>query len=114
MSSPRRKSILDLAGFVGIQGLINAINKLAANLGTVITYSFADNETPAGTINGTNKVFTLVNTPDPATSLDLRLGGVYMTAGGEDYTLVNKTITFVEAPYKPADSTPPLRAFYRY
>jgi len=114
MPPSRRKSLLGLEGFVGLQGLIDAINKLAANLGTVVTYSFADNETPAGTLDGTNKVFTLTNAPDPASSLDLRFNGVYQTAAGVDYTLVNKTITFVEAPFKPAGVTPPMRAFYRY
>ena len=33
--------------------------------------SFSDGEMPAGTINGSNTVFTLAFTPSPAASLDL-------------------------------------------
>lgn len=57
--------------------------------------SFADNETPSGTINGVNLVFTLAHTPNPAASLDLFKNGQLMIAGGADYTLATATITFV-------------------
>jgi hypothetical protein len=56
------------------------------------------NETPAGTINGSNVTFTLANTPLPASSLKLYLNGVRQKAGGEDFTLSGATITFVNAP----------------
>lgn len=56
------------------------------------------NVTPTGTINGSNKVFTLPFAPSPAASLKLFLNGMYMTPGGEDYTLSSLTITYVNAP----------------
>ena len=54
-------------------------------------------ETPSGTINGVNKIFTLAHTPTTGT-LDLYLNGAYQAPGGVDYTLSTATITFVVAP----------------
>ena len=59
---------------------------------------FVWNETPTGTVNGSNTAFTLANTPNPLTSLKVFVNGMLMKAGGEDYTLVGDTITFVTAP----------------
>lgn len=59
---------------------------------------FVWNETPTGTINGSNTVFTLANTPNPLTSLKVFVNGMLMKAEGEDYTLVGGIITFVTAP----------------
>ena len=59
---------------------------------------FRDNETPTGTIDGTNKAFTLANTPSPAASLILILNGVVQTTPRADYTLATATITYVLAP----------------
>ena len=77
---------------------------------TASTGSIADNETPSGTINGSNTIFTLANTPSPTGSLQVFLNGAYQTPGGEDYTLSGVTITFVNAPL----SGSILRVFYRY
>lgn len=63
-------------------------------------------ETPSGTINGTNAVFTVTNNPAM-----VQLNGAYQTAGGVDYTLTGSgpyTITFVAAP--PTNSV--LRTLY--
>jgi len=55
------------------------------------------NETPSGTINGTNVTFTLANTP--SNQISLYLNGQYMVPGaGEDYTLSGSTITMAAAP----------------
>lgn len=59
---------------------------------------YIDSETPSGTINGSNTVFTLANTPSPVASLHLYLNGLRQRAGGQDYTLSGLTITFVTAP----------------
>ena len=67
-------------------------------------------ETPTGLINGVNTVFTLAQTPSPASSLRVFLNRTYMTAGGEDYTLVDNTITFINAPRTGSI----LRVFYTY
>jgi hypothetical protein len=72
---------------------------------------FADNETPAGTVNSSNLNFTLTNTPSPASSLLLYRNGLKLAAG-VDYTLSGNAITFFVA------STPQtgdqLTAIYRY
>jgi hypothetical protein len=79
--------------------------------GSGILPSFSDGETPAGTINGTNPVFTLTFTPSPMGSLDLYLNGLMMKQA-VDYTLSGNTITFLTV------STPHtgdvLLASYRY
>lgn len=94
----------------GMKGIIDAINKLEQTIRAVSAYIFADNETPAGTIDGSNKVFTVANAPDPVLSLRVYQNGMYQTPGGEDYTLDNITITFVEAPL----TNSIIRVDYRY
>lgn len=64
---------------------------------------FITNETPTGTINGSNTSFTLVNTPATGTSsvstLELYLNGQLLESGsGNDYTLSAGTITMLFAP----------------
>lgn len=56
-----------------------------------------DDETPSGTINSSNTVFTLANLPNPASSVKVYLNGVRQRVT-EDYTLSGATITFVSAP----------------
>jgi len=73
--------------------------------------NFADDETPAGTINGVNDTFTLANVPSPAGSLELYLNGL-LQRRGTDYTLAGGTITY-------AGGNVPLtgenhRAWYRF
>lgn len=77
---------------------------------TVLTGTFADAETPSGTVNGVNATFTLAHTPNPAADLQLYLNGQQLIAGGADYTLATATITMTAAP-KTGDV---LAAFYRY
>lgn len=71
--------------------------------------NFANNETPTGTIDGANMIFTLANTPSPASSLQLLYQGQFQLQA-TDYTLSGTTITFTFAPL----SGSWLRAFYRY
>lgn len=66
------------------------------------------NETPGGTVNGSNTAFTLSAAPSPAASLKLFVNGQLMAAAGEDYTLSGSDITMVTAP--PTDSI--LRAWF--
>jgi hypothetical protein len=79
--------------------------------GNGLTPSFSDNEIPGGGINGVNTIFTLANTPSPATSLAVHLNGLTLSLG-TDYTLTANTVTFLTA------STPQtgdvLDASYRY
>jgi len=76
------------------------------------TTNFVDNETPAGSIDGSNTAFTITNTPNPASSLLLWLNGVYQTQD-VDYTLSGETITFTSAPSSLLSGTP-FVAFYRW
>jgi hypothetical protein len=57
---------------------------------------FIDGETPAGTLDGTNAVFTLANPPAPAASLALYRNGV-LQAQNVDYSVAGNTITFAPA-----------------
>lgn len=62
------------------------------------TTNFSTNEVPSGLINGSNKVFTLANTPTPG-SEEVYLNGLLQHAGaGNDYTISGDTITFATAP----------------
>jgi len=78
--------------------------------GTGAAPNFADWITPAGTFDGTNKVFTLPQAPNPATSLRLYRGWQVLKPGGVDFTLSGATITYVIAPPPTATHL----AFYRY
>lgn len=71
---------------------------------------FADDETPAGAIDGVNTVFTLARAPSPAASLLLYLNGIVQRPAGADYTLAGNSITFNAAP-QIGDN---LEAWYRY
>jgi len=56
-------------------------------------------ETPSGTINGSNTTFTLAHTPTSNTSVLVFLNGVMQTQGaGADYTISTTTITYNTAP----------------
>lgn len=57
---------------------------------------FIDDETPSGTINGSNTVFILSKTPID-NSLKVYRGGARQRVA-QDYTISNKTITFTVAP----------------
>lgn len=72
--------------------------------------NFADNETPTGSINGSNTVFTLANAPNPTDSLILVLNGQQQLEG-TDYTLSGVMITFISIVPEVGMW---LRAWYRY
>lgn len=58
-----------------------------------VTVNFADEETPSGTINGTNLVFTVAHTPTSGT-LKLYKNGLRLKRG-TDYTISSATITML-------------------
>ncbi len=78
--------------------------------GTGTEPNFADWITPTGTLNGTNKVFTLPQAPNPAASLRLYRGWQVLKPGGVDFTLSGATITYTIAPPPTATHL----AFYRF
>jgi hypothetical protein len=55
-------------------------------------------ETPAGTLNGVNAVFTLANTPKAGTEHVYYNGLLQDVGGANDYTISGATITFTFAP----------------
>ena len=56
-------------------------------------------EIPNGTIDGTNRVFTLVNIPNPSISLKLFYNGLILQQGGTlDYTVYGNSIVLNFAP----------------
>jgi phage-related tail fiber protein len=64
----------------------------------VNTAKFITRETPAGTLNGSNTVFTLANTP-VVSSEQVFLNGLLQEPGaGNDYTIAGATITYLAAP----------------
>jgi hypothetical protein len=69
--------------------------------------SFVDHEVPTGNINGSNTVFLLATTPNPASSLHLYKDGVLLQTSA--YVIVANKITLSSAPS--ANST--LTASYR-
>ena len=70
--------------------------------------AFIANESPAGTVNGTNAAFTLANTPQ---FLQLYLNGVILEAGsGNDYTIAGTSITMLLVPA----TGDKLRAYYTH
>lgn len=60
--------------------------------------SFVYNETPTGTVNSSNYVFTLTNTPISNTLLLFRDGILMRGGAGNDYTLTGNSISFAVAP----------------
>lgn len=79
----------------------------------ILTGTFADNETPSGTINGANLTFTLAHTPSPAASLTCYKDNGFLIAGGADYTLATATMTFASTTSTPQTGDS-LKCNYRY
>jgi len=75
-----------------------AVTYVQDGSGTLATSNFVTEETPSGSINGSNTAFTLANTPTAGT-LKLYLNGLRLKSGaGNDYTLSTATITMTTAP----------------
>jgi hypothetical protein len=92
----------------GIQSDWTILSPVVASGSTSLHWAY--NETPSGTINGTNVTFTLAHTPNPANSLKLFLNG-YQLVYGVDFTLSGSTITMVNIIPKTGDT---LIGDYRY
>ena len=75
-----------------------AVTYVQDGSGTLSTSNYVTEETPSGSINGSNTAFTLANTPTAGT-LKLYLNGLRLKSGaGNDYTLSTATITMTTAP----------------
>jgi hypothetical protein len=84
------------------------INPQVTPCGTLLTGTFADNETPTGTCPTTS--LSLAHTPSPAASLSLYYNGQLLVSGGADYSLATATITLTNS----CPSGTVFRANYRY
>jgi len=73
------------------------------------SFSFVENETPTGVINGVNVTFTLANNPNPDASLKFKHQGL-LEVQGLHYTLSGVTVTMNVAPLTGEN----LAAAYRY
>lgn len=60
---------------------------------TINGVGFVDMETPAGTANGSNTLFTLSHVPSPASSVAVFRNGMRL-ASGLDYTISTNSVTF--------------------
>lgn len=80
-------------------------------LGSSTTITFVDAAAPSGTMNGTNQLFTLPSTPNPAGSLKVYRNGILLMPN-LDYTLNGSAISFGSAAATPVlgDS---ILGFYR-
>jgi hypothetical protein len=56
-----------------------------------------DAEIPSGTINGSNTAFTVVNAPNPSTSIRIYVNGVRLRPT-TDYTISGTSLTMVWVP----------------
>lgn len=66
--------------------------------GDLLAANLVVRETPSGTLNGSNTVFILANTPEVGTE-EIFLNGVLMNPGsGNDYQISGATITFEFSP----------------
>jgi hypothetical protein len=72
---------------VSVAGLSQACS--ATSLGA----SFVDGETPAGTLDGSNAIFTITRSPSPSASLSVYRNGVLQVAGA-DFSASGATVTF--------------------
>ncbi len=83
----------------------------AATSGSTPSITIVDGEIPLGSVDGTNNVFTLNNSPSPTTSLHVFVNGLRLEQG-VDYSISGNTITFMSGAIPPAGSI--LQADYRY
>ena len=91
----------------GLEEYINdRIPRQRTPFGGSVVHKFMDDDTPAGTVNGTNADFRLAKDP---MGLKVYVNGQKMTVT-EDYTIAGKVITFLTAP--PTGSI--IRCDYRY
>lgn len=99
-------------GTAPVAGLAGTAFKAFYRTDDGASVNFADNETPSGSMNGSNGAFTLANNPSPDSSVILFLNGQQLTQG-VDFTVSGTTINF-SSPPDAGFSGLPFKAFYRY
>ncbi|HSU29795.1 MAG TPA: hypothetical protein VLJ11_01055 [Bryobacteraceae bacterium] len=100
------------AALATINSSIDTLSTAVKNIPTtsVTGVAFVDAEIPSGAINGTNGVFSLSQAPSPASSLQLYLNGLELTAG-LDFTMTANTVAFASNAIPQAGDE--LTAYYR-
>jgi len=95
--APSQAVYIDSAGLLeAVPGNLTdcvRVNGTSGPCGSSTGPGFADGETPAGLLNGTNAVFTLANPPSPAASLTLYRNGLVQQQN-VDYSVAGNVITF--------------------
>jgi hypothetical protein len=99
--APGRTAMINTSGQVdavvgNASDCVHVDGSTGACFDSTLLATFVDAEVPAGTINGMNTSFTLVNAPQPVSSLALYRNGVHQTLGS-DFTLTTNTIQFMSA-----------------
>lgn len=85
-------------GIAATQTLTNkTINGSNNTLSNIPVSASIVQETPSGTINGSNTSFSLANTPGSNSSVQVHLDGVLLVQG-TDYTISSATISMTTAP----------------
>jgi hypothetical protein len=92
-----------------VRGILPIANGGTGTIDGSMLPQFSDNETPTGTLDGSNTIFTLDNTPNPSGSL-LQFKNSSLMLQGIDYTLSQNTVTFTVPPATGSN----LRAWYRW
>lgn len=101
------------ADLASINASLSSLTTQITNLGLASSTTnavFIDAETPTGTLNGTNAIFTLANAPSPGGSLTLFRNGL-IQSNNIDFTLSGATITFNAGSIPQAGDI--LQAYYR-
>ncbi len=81
----------NLTDCLHVDGTTGACGSTGGGTGTG---TFIDAEFPAGIMNGTNTIFTVMNVPAPLSSMELFRNGLLLKQGN-DYTLAGNAITFL-------------------
>ncbi|MBQ6449997.1 tail fiber protein [bacterium] len=97
----------------GSTGVTNAATAQSTAVAAAKTFdNMIWNETPSGTKNGTNKTFTIANTPVATDKIHFKMNGVELTQGSSaDYTVSSTTLT-ITANYHAPESTDTLTVSY--
>ena len=108
------KERLEMSAINGLEDLLKKLDEKKLGGGGGFSYAamkrhFVEEEEPSGTVNGTNKDFTIAKAPNPINSLKVYVNGQRMTTT-EDYTFAGITISFVTAP----PTTSIVRVDYRF
>jgi len=98
-------------GIAGPQGPQGPTGPTGGGGGGGVNWTFADDDTPVGLVNGLNQTFELANTPNPTVSLKLFRNGIRLRQT-VDWTINGTTLTFVSGQIPQAGDI--VIAEYRY